>query len=302
MRKASRFASIFATCVFACAPDLGDRDSLVTGPRVLAVRAEPPEAAPGDDVTYTALVVAPDGTRASAPVAWSFCVAPKTLTENEIVSAACLGDDAIRAAGDPGSPTHATIPSDACALFGPDPPPGGYRARDPDVTGGYYQPLRALLDGTHPSFVLERLACHLANAPADIATDYGLRYRRNANPHLSPLVTTIGGVPAAGDHVPTGARVTLSVGWNDADAESYVTFDLASQSLIDRREAMRVSWFATAGDFGVDRTGRAEDDRATTTENTWTAPSSTGKVHLWIVVRDSRGGIDFAPYDVDVVP
>ena len=76
MRKARLFAPIVATCVFACAPDLGDRDSRVTTVRILAVRAEPPEAAPGDDVTYTALVVAPDGTRASPPIGWSYCVAP----------------------------------------------------------------------------------------------------------------------------------------------------------------------------------------------------------------------------------
>src|SRR5206468_1568139 len=96
------------------------------------------------------------------------------------------------------------------------------------------------------------------------------------------------------DRIPAGARVTLASGWSDADSERYVTFDLASQSLADRREAMRVSWFATGGTFDTDRTGRAEEDLATVTENTWTAPSSAAKVHVWIVLRDSRGGLDFA--------
>ena len=94
--------------------------------------------------------------------------------------------------------------------------------------------------------------------------------------------------------------VALSIGWTDADAEGYVTFDLASQSLVDRREAMRVSWFATAGDLGTDRTGRAEDDRATATENTWTAPSSAGRVHVWIVLRDSRGGVTWQSVEIRV--
>lgn len=35
----------------------------------------------------------------------------------------------------------APLPLDACARFGPDPPPGNARPRYPDATGGFYQPL-----------------------------------------------------------------------------------------------------------------------------------------------------------------
>lgn len=285
--------------VAACAPDLSAPASAITRARLLAVRAEPPEAAPGDEVTYTALVVGPDGAHGVA-LDWAYCAAPKPLGENDVVSASCLGD-AVRPAGS-GASTRAPIPTDACALFGPDPPPGEFRPRDPDVTGGYYQPLRATLDGVAPSFVLERVACPLANAPTDVATDFGKRYRRNANPRLAPLAASIAGAPIAPDRVVPGARVTFTASWAPSDAEAYVTFDAASQALVDRREAMRVSWFATAGTFDVDRTGRAEDDAATTSDDGWTAPTSPGKVHLWIVLRDSRGGLDFASYEITVAP
>lgn len=79
------------------------------------------------------------------------------------------------------------------------------------------------------------------------------------------------------DGMPSSARVALRVGWS----------------------AMRVSWFATGGTFDADKTGRAEDDPATTSDNLWTAPSP-GVVHLWIVLRDSRGGVDWASYDLVV--
>jgi hypothetical protein len=63
---------------------------------------------------------------------------------------------------------------------------------------------------------------------------------------------------------------------------------------------MRVSWFATAGSFAHEITGRAEDETATSSDNVWTAPTMGGPVHLWIVLRDSRGGSDFAGYDLAV--
>jgi hypothetical protein len=57
---------------------------------------------------------------------------------------------------------------------------------------------------------------------------------------------------------------------------------------------MRVSWFSTAGTFASDRTGRAADDRATFTDNAWTAPEEVRTVHLFAVLRDDRGGVTWS--------
>ena len=65
---------------------------------------------------------------------------------------------------------------------------------------------------------------------------------------------------------------------------------------------MRVSWYATAGSFEHDVTGRSESESETSTSNTWTPPDGPGPVHLWVVLHDSRGGTDFAGYDFDVTP
>jgi len=80
-------------------------------------------------------------------------------------------------------------------------------------------------------------------------------------------------------------------------AEPYVYYDPASRTVKDRREGMRVSWFGTAGSFENDRTGVGEDDPpGTSTDNTWTAPDAAGQVHVWAVLRDTRGGVAWKAY------
>ncbi|HYP87573.1 MAG TPA: hypothetical protein VEQ59_05460 [Polyangiaceae bacterium] len=83
-------------------------------------------------------------------------------------------------------------------------------------------------------------------------------------------------------------------------AETYIYYDPLTRQLVDRREAMRLSWFAGAGAFDDDHTGRREDETAAFSDGVWTAPSSAGPVHLWVVLRDSRGGITWQSYVVDV--
>lgn len=63
---------------------------------------------------------------------------------------------------------------------------------------------------------------------------------------------------------------------------------------------MRVSWLATEGTWTEDRTGRDEADAATSTENTWTAPAAAARATLFVVLRDTRGGVDFTSLDVHV--
>ena len=40
----------------------------------------------------------------------------------------------------------------------------------------------------------------------------------------------------------------------------------------------------------------------TFTQNSCTAPDVAGPVHLWMVLHDDRGGIDFAQAEIDVTP
>jgi hypothetical protein len=293
----SRFALFALAFAFAsCRPNLGDRDSLVTRTEILAVRGEPAEVEPGATAQYTLLVATPDGP-APAPLAdWAFCTTPKLLTENGVASAACLGTGVRPIAT--GSPSiSAATPADACSLFGPEVASADLRPRDPDVTGGFYQPVRAAVAGD-VAFGLERLGCKLANASADVAAEYAKRHHPNVNPELLPLAATIAGAPVALDALPRGATVTFRASWPEPAAEQYVVYDRASGSLVDHRETMRVSWFATAGTFDSDRTGRSEAEPESFTDNAWTAPDDPRTTHLFVVLRDARGGTAFATYEL----
>ena len=300
------FGCALVALAAGCKPNFGTPASLVNDERILAVRATPPEVTPGNAAAFDALVVSPSGTEAMPNLDWAFCLTPKPLDENNIVSSACLGGgNGVTDVG-MGPTVMATIPIKACQLFGPDPPPQmvgqpPLRPRDPDVTGGYYQPLR-LSEGSVTGFALERITCELTNAGSDIAAQFGMTYVANTNPTLLPMTATLDGAAVDLTALPAGKAIDFTVGWPAASVESYPVFDATAGALVTNRESMRVSWFVTAGAFVHDVTGSDEDDLATTTDNSWTAPTTPGPVHLWLVLRDSRGGIDYAAYELTVTP
>jgi hypothetical protein len=314
-------ALLLSTCCLAaaagCKPDLGAPESLVTGPRIIGVRGLPPEAAPGAMVAYDMFAVDVTGTVAAPDVGWAQCLTPAPPALANDVSDQCLTvkDDS----PSPAPTFSAALPSNACSLFGPQTPPvmkgqPPVRPADPDTTGGYYQPVRAVWQSTGLiAFALERITCRLANAPATAANDYASMYTANKNPVLADLVvgSTAGAtvVYTAGQSggaqpgaVTAGEKVVLQGDFSDDSAETFLVWDLVAQQLVQQRESLRVSWYATGGAFEHDVTGRGSDDPTTYTQNNWVAPTTSGRVHLWAVLRDSRGGIDFAAAEIDVTP
>ncbi len=323
----------------ACEPKVGSPISLINGPAILAVKGVPAEVDPtaaDSTVNYEALAV-DGGGRVPAPTAdinspllWATCSQPKPPTESNSVSTACLDQNALPGvAGDSLDTYSAPAPSTACSLFGPQtPPPVGnqppIRPRDPDVTDGYYLPVRLSLSvpvdlrragmataDSIVAFQLERIACGLANAPSPIVRQYNAEYTLNQNPVIASLTLQQPGsdpvavppVSAAGAplSVPTGQTVSLTANWPADSVENYPAWDVLTHTLANHNEAMRVSWYATAGSFEHDVTGRSEFETETFAQNTWT-PGAQGVVHMWIVLHDSRGGTDFAGYDLDVTP
>jgi hypothetical protein len=303
--------------VAACKPDLGSPASLVDSNRYLAVVAEPPEVTPGDPVTLHALIVTPSGqVDDSAMASWAICTTPKPVSVNNAVSDDCVFDAQTSVPGQ-GLMISATVPMDACSLFGPDPPqsPAGQpplRPTDPDPTGGYYQPIRSLLEDDPSTkhfiegFGLPRITCNLPDAPVDVATAYREQYTANKNPVIAQVLVSLDGatgvpLPAT---VPAGKEVTFEVLWTADSAESFPVFDRTSRTLVTTRETLRVSWFTTDGTFEHDHTGAGAGDTSTSTQNLWTAPSVTGAetVHMWVVLRDNRGGAAVQGFDVDVTP
>ncbi len=308
-----------AWAVSGCKPNLGAPQSLIQGPTFLAIRGTPPEAAENGMVTYDALVVDTDGTVDSPPIGWAQCLIPDPPANTNDVAPGCLTipDD------DPGpSPTFTTaLPSDACMLFGPETPvpmkgQPPTRPADPDTTGGFYQPVRATWQsgaGPQLAFTLERISCALANAPTDVATQFAMDYLPNNNPQLADLildpegamipvyVTGSTGAPRVAT-VSAGQKVTLQADFSAGSAETFLVWDVVKLALDTQRESLRLSWYATDGQFDHDVTGRSQTEMETFTQNVWTAPTTPGTVHFWTVLRDDRGGIDFASAEIDVTP
>jgi hypothetical protein len=307
----------------SCAPTLEDRTTTVSGPVVLAVQATPAEGALGAAFSMTALYVDAQGTRDPSGLDWAMCLRQKPLGDPGPVDPGCFADAApgLEALAGGGS-TQGTVPPDACQLFGPDSPPPqpgqpSARPTDPDGTGGYYLPVRLKSPEGQWYAAVERLACQPSGVTQAVFGAFTDGYRPNEN----PTVTGFSVVAASGIATPVapgarpnttvhrGDRLTLVVDWPACappgagpcgGAESYIAIDPTSKAIVSRRESMVASWYATAGDFAVDRSGRDESDPATSAANGWTAPSAPATVHLWVVLRDSRGGVGWGSFSLEV--
>jgi hypothetical protein len=204
-----------------CVPDLDTDESTITSPRVIAVSAEPAEAKPGAQVSYTALLVDQNGVRSEATLAWFYCEAQKPLAELGPINRTCLSPSSgsLSSIGR-GFEVSGKVPSQACALFGPNPPrpmegqePG--RPVDPDQTGGYNQPVMLGFNtGGGDSVVLyeQRITCDLAGVRPQLAIEFSQRYHANQNPAVRVLRV----MRANGESVLLRAEETLEVGAGEA--------------------------------------------------------------------------------------
>jgi hypothetical protein len=349
MKKA--LFSLFTVSVLAvaCVPEFGDDLALVGTPRILAVRATPAEARAGQPVTLTVLSVVPGGGPSTNDrTEWAMCLARKPLTELGPVAQECIdrfgigGTSFLRLGR--GASVTGTIPPDACQRFGPLTPPAtanGVAGRpvDPDLSGGYHQPIVLGSDGG-TALASVRLACGVVGVPSTEAARFGQGYRPNENPEIDRLEITSAparaiepGAEVVGATVPAGARLDLRVSWaacpvdpvcgdglctsgenqstcaadcrttpkGCTGGETYLWPNPDSRVVQTRREAITVAWFADTGSFRDEQTGRTEREAgAIDAFNVWTAPNAPGRAHLWVVIRDDRGGTGWREYVVQI--
>jgi hypothetical protein len=289
--------------------------------RILAVAATPAEAAPGTMTSYSALVVGDQAAMAQNSVDWAFCNLEKPLSDLNDVDEHCFTG---YTATTPflveiglGPYAQGKLPTTGCSLFGPDVPPAmpmmpPGRPSDPDLTGGYYQPVRLILEYQGATVLAaeeSRIQCGLPGATSDTLAQFKMEYKPNQNPAIAGIAAVIDGTPSPigmGGTASVGGAFTLRVSWqacpstSGCGSETYPYFDPLSQMITMRREAMSVAWYATDGSFASDTTGRTETDEATYLDNTWTAPATAETVTFWVVLRDSRGGVTWAEFSLDV--
>lgn len=329
----------------SCVPEFTDDVSQVEEFRVLAVRADPAEVRPGGRVGLSVLWATPEGeTVAEEDVSWGLCSQKKSLTELGPVAPECLNDfgdeesEVLLSLGT-GSQVETTVSRDVCRFFGPLAPPTepgsmvSGRPADPDVTGGFYQPVLVGLEEATVGSI--RLLCGPSGLSVSELITFNRGYRPNEHPAFKSVTLretenseevepeeTLSvargksiGIRATWALCPEQAECgdgLCTAGENSTDcaedcatdpvgctgAESYLLADIEYRSTVTQKENLSVAWFATSGAFETSVTDDS-DDRGYT-ENLWTAPDSKGTAKLWLVLRDDRGGVTWRTIQVDV--
>lgn len=264
-------ASLLLVAMMAACGDDFSRPSEIDKLRVLAIQADPPEVSSPGETQLSALVVGVD-----TPVTylWSVCFAPG-----------------------PGTSGYACLDPSAEILIGADAEP---TVQIPDLTAFLESPELedfdlSLEDG------FEALVRLVVEAPGgeSLETVKTVLISQSSAPNKNPTLDGVEADGAALDEAPVevaaGTAIALEPLWADETLEPFVSADGATT------ETALFSWFAEAGELDRDRSTDKVAD------NTWTAPAldegeSFREVRLWLVMRDSRGGVDWLERTVRVVP
>jgi hypothetical protein len=270
----------------ACNTSNGDPASYVTGLRVLAIKAEPPEVPVGATATLTALAIDTDG--APIEIAWAQCLA--TALQAYAINPDCITTrvaDYLQPVGN-GLSVMITMPAVDPAVLG--------RA---DASGGVYLPLIAQAAAASDSLT------------ASYRLRVGLGLPANQNPMLAGIfVVTTAADGSIVDLVPldeasplvvhAGAQITLRATFVPGSAETYDVYDGDPATTPPRTftETLSASWFATAGNLAAATTGADVPDQIVHFDETAGGPAlhlppSGTPIDLWVVGRDERGGTDY---------
>jgi hypothetical protein len=283
--------------------------------RVLAIRAEPVNPAPGQTTTFEPLVYAPPADAAEPfTYAWSWCPLLGVADDGYKCP---LGEDQLQqlraALGSAEAPpltlgTERTqswrnpFPTAALAQLCRD----GFSGIRPDCEDGF--PVRIYFTVTHAG--VEQKATTVLRLPiADGVPS-------NANPHFeatgAPLAIFKDGAeqPITSQSAPTLPRLKdteLRVHVADAEAESYMGTDNDNKPAVVR-ERLVLTWFVETGDVENEHTGYFPGETAIAQflEDKWKpgkkADYQPDRAQLILVLRDSRGGVGWASGSVNLEP
>ncbi len=268
-------AIAIVTALLLAAPACeGDNDAprtFIVGPRVLAIKAEPPEVPAGGSATMTILVA---GTQGQAfTVAWSRCLLaplpgqasnPDCVTNPQAPTVEPIGE---------GTTVTATMPADITAdALG-----------QPDASGGVYLTVvaRVTVTATEPFSAIYRLRLGAATGGNQNPTLLGVTASDAATTTMldeaTPLV------------VHEGDRLTLNALLATGSGERYMAPVVGmSGGLVS--ETVRTSWFSNAGDFSDDRT---DVGQRTVLSLDKLLPAVGSIIDIYAVAHEERGGVDF---------
>jgi hypothetical protein len=242
--------------------------SFVAGLRVLGIKAEPPQLAPGASTTVTTLVV---DTYGGTPTAsWSQCNLPPL--PGQTVNTDCVDGSAgaaLQPIGD-GLTISFAMPQVAAASLGA-----------PDATGGVYLPLVEAVNAS----------------PQTLTAVYRLRLADDAPANTNPTIADVISIDAAGAMSPldaatpmlvhSGEALSLSVTFAPDSAQTYTAAD-GTVTI----ETLTTSWFCTAGELSFEKTSATQPETVLHLDQR--LPATGTQIDLYAVARDERGGTDFA--------
>ncbi len=96
-----------------------------------------------------------------------------------------------------------------------------------------------------------------------------------------------------------GLSIDLSLQLTEDSAQTFTVQE--DGETVSVNERLFTSWFVTNGDVDASAVGSKTDDPAGPIENVW-KPESPGTHTLYVVAHDSRGGVSWQIYTVEVLP
>jgi hypothetical protein len=197
--------------------------SLVTGLRLLGVRAEPPELRPGGSAELTALVADPKGGGREVSILWARCDPPGVLTD----LLACQKPEYLTPLGS-GLDLRVQAPADYLTTG----PRGSVEERILFL-------VLLVQAGNESIAAFKQVNVTSQDRPL------------NQNPKLSGVRATLPESDAAIQEAAPGATVRFIGSWEPASAEDYL------KDGETKKEEMSLDWFATAGSW--DRNATVDD-------------------------------------------
>jgi hypothetical protein len=306
MRSLHLISMSFAVALTGCL-DLPDFESasIITGPRVLAVIAEPPEIRPGEALELSIMIAGVDDP-----------------SETEISWRACGSFDGFGGGG--GAQYGEEQADEGCGGTSLAFDLGeGPTAQLPGLlTTGLFENLEviAMTLGTElPEGIIEQIRSSVGIAfliEATVRTEGKLvratkrvLISENPSPHTNPpppqfmfgdqAIVSDPERPlicVRDDGEPVTAEPGESVELAPEEEEWFETYNIinARGELREREERAFYSWYATAGDLDSGST------KSPLRNNIWRTPALPGDYPLWIIVRDGHGGTSACELTVTV--
>lgn len=269
--------------------------SLLNSLRILAIKAEPPDVAPGQTTTLSALVINPDFNDTEIHYLWVMCDPDLTSPLGSKCASFDLARDPSTFFGNIFSPVAGvhinpfaretatyTAPADVFDSLPAEAPQRKTGVPADILLIVYVGGFDALSDPTAPK-VLALKTIRIAEPGPDTNTNPHIdEFRLNGDPVIEQL---------AGDVSP-GAQVELSA-VPSADSQQTFIRVLPDGTQKSEEEQLVFSWFTTGGRFDAALDVAARTKGSAPIKFKVPSPFPDGAIEVYAVLRDARGGMDW---------